>query len=204
MSNIIYTVGHSTMPVDDFIKLIKMHDIDCIVDVRSTPYSQYAPQFNQAEIIYALKKAGVAYIYMGKELGARRDDATLYDEDGRLNFEKTAASPSFKSGIDRIMQGIKKGYTIALMCTEKDPMDCHRCILVGRKINNLENCYVENILSDGSLLKQTQVEEKLLEIYHTNRDQLTITELLSGKQKSEEEYLNDAYRKKAKEIAYQI
>lgn len=204
MSNIIYTVGHSTMTVDDFIKLIKIYSIDCIVDVRSTPYSQYASQFNEAEIRYALQQEGIAYIYMGKEFGARRDDATLYDEDGRLNFEKTAASQSFKAGIERIMQGIEKGYTIALMCTEKDPMDCHRCILVGREINNLENCCVENVLSDGSLLKQTQVEEKLLETYHANRDQLTITELLSGEQKSEEEYLNDAYRKRAKEIAYQI
>lgn len=192
------------MQADDFIKLIKSHGIDCIVDVRSTPYSQYASQFNEAEIKYALKQEGIVYIYMGKEFGARRDDTALYDKDGRLNFEKTAESQLFKSGMERIKQGVKKGYTIALMCTEKDPMDCHRCILVGREINNLENCSVENILSDGSLLKQTQVEEKLLEIYYGNRDQLTITELLSGKQKSEEEYLKDAYRKRAKEIAYHI
>ena len=121
----IYTIGHSTQSVEDFINLLKLHNINCVVDVRSTPYSQYASQFNERDIKYALKQVGIQYIYMGKEFGARRDNKNLYDSSGKLDFEKTITDEAFISGINRIREGLEKGYTIAFMCTEKEPQDCH-------------------------------------------------------------------------------
>ena len=201
MDKVLYTIGHSTQSVDDFIERLKKNTIDCVVDVRSTPYSQYASQFNEPEIKYALKEAGIKYIYMGKEFGARRDNRELYDDQGRLDFEKTTSDKDFQKGIVRIKDGIDKGYSIAFMCTEKEPQDCHRCILVGRSFHEMEGIRVENIRIDGSLKSQDEIERELIEKYFPDREQLS---LFSTDNKTEHEYLVEAYRLRGKEIAYQM
>ena len=201
MDKVLYTIGHSTQSIDDFIERLKKYSIDCVVDVRSTPYSQYASQFNEPEIKYALKEAGIKYIYMGKEFGARRDNRELYDDQGRLDFEKTTSDKDFQKGIVRIKDGIDKGYSIAFMCTEKEPQDCHRCILVGRSFHEMEGIRVENIRIDGSLKSQDEIERELIEKYFPDREQLS---LFSTDNKTEHEYLVEAYRLRGKEIAYQM
>lgn len=200
----IYTIGHSTQSQESFINLLKKYNITCVVDVRSTPYSQYAVQFNENEIKAALESAGIVYIYMGKEFGARREDAELYDSDNKLNFKKTAQCYEFLSGIERIRKGAQKGYNIAFMCTEKDPIDCHRCILLGREFNALDDFTVENILISGDLVSQDDIAIKLLEMYFPDRNQINILEYMYNKIKTEDEYISEAYEKRAKEIAYQI
>lgn len=197
----IYTIGHSTQSVEDFINLLKLHSINCVVDVRSTPYSQYASQFNERDIKYALKQAGIQYIYMGREFGARRDNKDLYDESGKLDFEKTATDADFINGVNRIKEGLEKGYTIALMCTEKEPQDCHRCILVGRTFNDLEGIRVDNIRIDGSLISQDEIGKMLIEKYFPERGQVS---LFTTDNKTEKEYLDEAYRNRGQEIAYQM
>lgn len=197
----IYTIGHSTQTVDEFIGRLRMNNIDCVVDVRSTPYSQYASQFNERDIKNALKNNGIQYIYMGKEFGARRENPDLYDEHGRLDFEKTIKDIDFIEGIKRIEKGLHNGFSIAFMCTEKDPQDCHRCILVARAVQDKLEAEVENILIDGSLRKQSEIEQDLIEKYFPNRSQISLFE---SDNMTEEEYIKEAYRRKGKEIAYQL
>ena len=91
----LYTIGHSTYDQKYFIDLLKKYKINCVVDVRSTPYSKYAEQYNTDNINYALNKEGIKYLYMGKEFGARRNDRSLYDPDGKLNFDRTIESVDF-------------------------------------------------------------------------------------------------------------
>lgn len=204
METKIYTIGHSNQSMEDFISLLKKYDVNCVVDVRSNPFSKYALQFNKRELQFELKREDIVYIWMGKEFGARREEKSLYDPDGRLDFNKTKKSKAFLAGVRRIKEGIRKGYVVALMCTEKEPQDCHRSILVGKSINEIEGYSVINILEDGSIVKQDEIGEMLINHYYPNRAQMTISEVTGISTKTENEYLEDAYTKRAKEIANQI
>ena len=128
----IFTVGHSTHEFEDFVSLLKQHGVEAIADVRSVPYSRWQPQFNREDLTEALKARGIAYVFLGKELGARSDDPQCYEND-RVQYRSLAENPLFQSGIKRVRDG-SKSRRIALMCAEKDPLDCHRTILVAREL----------------------------------------------------------------------
>lgn len=201
MKNTLFTIGHSTQSIEEFINLLRLHSINCVVDVRSTPYSQYASQFNETEIKSALKTADIQYIYMGKEFGARRDNRALYRNDGKLDFTKVPYDVDFKKGIDRIKDGLTQGFNIAFMCTEKDPQDCHRCILVGRVFHETLGINVENIKIDGELVNQSDIEKILVERYFPDRGQVS---MFSSDNKTEQEYIDESYKRRGQEIAYQL
>ena len=198
----IYTIGHSTHTIEHFLYLLKLHKINCIVDVRSTPYSKYASEFNTNQLKNVLNKNDIHYIFMGNELGARWEDKNLYTKEGYLDFEKVRGTQLFNSGIKRVENGIYKGFNIALMCTEKDPIDCHRNILVAFKFHN--NGYeIKNILEDGNIQTQEDIEKRLLDMYFPDRMQVTIFEVL-GDKKSENELISEAYKLRNRDIGYNI
>lgn len=199
---VLYTIGHSKHTQQDFLKLLRLHKINCVVDVRSTPFSKFSPQFNRDEIKKYLNKCGIYYIEMGKEFGARRSDKTLYTNEGYLDFEKTAKSSEFISGIKRINKGVEKGLNIVFMCTEKDPIDCHRNILVAREFYK-RNYEILNILYDGSIESQKDLEIRLLDMYFPNRGQLNFIDL-ENNLKSIEELVEEAYKLRNKDIGYSL
>lgn len=197
----LYTIGHSNYEIEKFIELLKFNDINVVVDVRSVPYSQYTIQFNRELLSTALKENGIAYVFMGKEFGARREDRTLYDEDGKLNFKKTMHSELFQSGVKRIQHGLEKGYRIAFMCAEKIPHECHRCIMVGKAFHDL-GYDVKNITEDGSIISQEDIGKILLEMFFPDRNQITIFTM--DEDKSDADYIEEAYQMREKQIAYNI
>lgn len=201
MESTLYTIGHSNHEIDHFVNLLKMNGINVVVDVRSTPYSQYTTQFNQNEIKKALKDNGIGYIHMGEEFGARREDRSLYDEDGKLSFELTKKTDAFRNGIRRVEDGLEKGYRIAFMCTEKHPEDCHRCILVGKAFSDM-GYDVENILEDGNTMSQNEIDKILVDKYFPDRNQISLFTM--DNPISEDEYKEKAYLKREKEIAYDL
>lgn len=148
MGSEIFTVGHSTQSSERFVSLLVRHSIAAIADVRSAPYSRYNPQFNRDELRAALKSQGIKYVFLGKELGARSDDECCYVDD-KVRYNLLARTRLFQAGIARVLEGAIS-YRIALMCAEKDPLDCHRAILVARHLAN-EGCSVTHILADGTL-----------------------------------------------------
>lgn len=196
----IYTIGHSTEPVECLITRLKQHAINCVVDVRSIPYSQYAHQYNASFIKGMLREVHINYLYMGKEFGARQEKAQYFDEKGILDFLKYQKSPSFQNGVIRIENGIKKDYKIAFMCTEKDPIDCHRNIMVAKYFFN-QGYSIGNIMIDGSIQEQEEVEQRLLDQYFPDRNELTLFELIEDKDDMSK-LLKEAYRCKNKEIGY--
>ena len=197
----IFTIGHSAYSSEFFISLLNRYQINCIADVRSVPYSQYTPQYNMNDLKGALKSHGIIYVYFGKELGARREERELYTPEGYLDFEKVSKNSVFQSAVERIQKGIDKGINIALMCTEKDPIDCHRCIMVARQFH--ENKYkVGNILTDGSLQSQDDIEHRLLDLYFPDRMQPTLFE--TGETINELDLIVNAYRLRNKEIGYYL
>jgi uncharacterized protein (DUF488 family) len=132
MSGPIFTIGHSTHPIETFVDLLKGNGITAVADVRSSPYSRHTPQFNREALQRSLKENAIAYVFLGKELGARSDDPSCY-EGGQVQYARLARTESFLAGIERVMQGAQS-HQIALMCAEKDPLDCHRTLLVSRAL----------------------------------------------------------------------
>lgn len=156
----VFTVGHSTHALEDFVSLLKQHGVDAIADVRSVPYSRWQPQFNREGLAETLKAWGIAYVFLGKELGARSDDPQCY-ENGQVQYRALAETPLFQSGIKRVRDG-SRHRRIALMCAEKDPLDCHRTILVARELV-ASGLNVTHILEDGSLEPHDEAMKRLSE-----------------------------------------
>lgn len=196
----LFTIGHSVYDTDYFINLIKIYNINCIVDVRSIPYSKYSRQYNKDVIKNILKKNNIVYIYMGTEFGARRESKELYSKEGYLDFEKVVYDNDFLKGVERIKNGLQKGYNIAFMCTEKEPEDCHRCILIGRYFNDI-GYQVINIIDEKNYKTQNVIEQDLLNEYFPERNQIS---LIPDLNKSDEELIRDAYKLKNKKIGYRL
>jgi uncharacterized protein (DUF488 family) len=160
----LFTVGSSNQNIDDFIKLLQLHEVNFLVDVRSVPHSRFAPQFNEQNLKNELKKKSIQYSSFKTEFGARRLEMAAYI-DGRVSFDAVKELDVFKSGVNRIAVGIKKGYRIALMCTEKNPIECHRFVLVSRNIELAVRIRANHILIDGSLKSTEELEDLMLDKY---------------------------------------
>ncbi len=158
MTATIYTIGHSTNPVERLIELLQQHGITAVGDVRSQPYSRMNPQFNREDLEKALARAGIGYVFLGEELGARADDPACY-ENGKVRYDRLARTGSFQRGLERVRKGAAE-YRLALMCAEKEPLDCHRTILVARHLDEW-GMEVQHILADGSLEPHAATIERL-------------------------------------------
>lgn len=198
----IYTIGHSNYTLERLIDMLKHYKIDVVVDIRGTPYSKYNTQFDKEMIKYSLTKAGFIYIYMAKELAAKRMNKVSYNHEGFCNFEKAIHEEDFINGIKRLKSGCEKGYNIALLGAMQDPIRCHRSILVGRALSD-NGFKVHHILDDYSLASQEDIERNLLDKYFPERNQITIDSLL-GLAKSEEELIIEAYRAANVEIGRRV
>ena len=159
----LYTVGHSIYEIEDFISLLKKNNINTIVDVRSIPYSKFAPQYNKETLKHYLKKNRICYIFMGDLLGARYEDKSILFDDGKVNFKKVQETKSFQDGITRLVKGIIKGYNISLMCSEKEAFDCHRFGLISEFLNK-NGISVKHIYPD-KIVSQEELERRLLKKY---------------------------------------
>lgn len=172
---IIYTVGHSTHPLDFFLELIKTVDINCIIDVRSIPASAYSPQYNQNSLKNFLRFNNIEYLHFAEEFGARRTDVDLLDSKGKLDFEKVRNTKEFIRGVERVRQGEDRGFRIALMCSESEPLDCHRYSMVSIGLEN-NGFDVKHILKDKSLKTNADLERELLKKYEKKIPQSNLFE----------------------------
>ena len=146
---VVYTIGHSIHSLEKLISLLSANRIDVSVDIRSEPYSRKVPHFNKDNLEKEIKKAGLKYLFLGKELGGRPTKRQFYDQEGFVLYSKIADSPDFKSGLERVLNGIEK-FRVALMCSEENPANCHRRLLVGRVLAS-GGVEVFHIRADGSI-----------------------------------------------------
>lgn len=198
----IYTIGHSNYTMERLIDMLEYYNINCVVDIRGTPYSKYNIQFDKETIRYTLTNEGFVYIYMGKELAAKRIRKNSYNNEGYSNFEEVIKEEEFKRGVERLKNGCEKGYKIILLGAMQDPIRCHRSILVGREL--VKNDFdVKHILDDYSIVTQDDIEEMLLNKYFSNRNQITIEDL-TGNSLNNEEMINEGYKLANREIGYRI
>ncbi len=194
---VIYTVGHSTHQLDYFLELLKEYSVNCIVDVRSIPASAYTPQFNKEYLSDFLKTNGVTYLHFAEEFGARHSDPDLLDEEGKVDFEMVRKTWNFKNGIDQLWEGLDKGFTIALMCSEGEPFDCHRFSMISVALEK-DGFQVQHILNDKTLKSNSQLESQLLKKYNKKIPKPTMFE----PDITIDDQLKAAYRLRNKDIAF--
>jgi uncharacterized protein (DUF488 family) len=185
------SLGHSTHPIERFIELLAGAGATAVADVRSSPYSRYSPQYSKDALRSALSGAGIAYTFLGREFGARSSDPACY-RNGKVQYAKLAQSALFADGIQRVMEGVKK-YRIAFVCAEKDPIECHRALLVSRAFVERGQA-VDHIHSDGSIESHESLEGRLLRLWKLPEGDMF---------KSRESFVEEAYLLQGDKVAYQ-
>lgn len=196
----IFTVGHSNHTIEQFICLLKQHQISAIADVRSIPYSRYNQQYNKEKLQSELNKNNIEYRFFGKELGARSENPNCYIGNKAV-YEKIAQTEEFLQGLERLKKGLNK-YNIALMCAEKDPINCHRGILISRYLKKKE-IEILHILPNGKLESQTELEKRLIALFDLNlSQQLNLFDQNINLTKSQYELTEEAYALQGEKIAY--
>jgi uncharacterized protein (DUF488 family) len=188
---VLFTIGHSNHPIEAFIALLQRHGVTAVGDVRSHPYSRYAPQYSRDPLKAALARMGIAYVFLGKELGARSKDPGCYKQ-GKVQYDCLARQPQFAEGIKRVTEGMKQ-HCIALMCAEKDPLDCHRTLLVARKLHEA-GVEMAHIHADGSLESHRTLESRLLDVCKLPEGDMF---------KQRDEFVSEAYVIRGERVAYQ-
>ena len=152
---IVHTIGHSAHTIEVFSDLLAKHAIQVLVDVRSAPYSRYAPQFDRELLQRSLNQASVKYLFLGRELGGRPNNQDYYDGDGHVLYSRITADPGFVAGIERLERGMAE-FRVALLCGEEDPAHCHRRLLVARVLIDRGH-QVLHIRGDGRIMADEEV-----------------------------------------------
>ncbi|HML14065.1 MAG TPA: DUF488 domain-containing protein [Xanthobacteraceae bacterium] len=156
----LFTIGHSNHPIERFLELARGSGITAIADVRSTPASRRYPWFNQSRLAPRLAQEGIAYVPLGEALGGRPRDPRLYGDDGVVNYASMAGTEEFRAGLERVAEGARR-YRVCLMCAEREPLDCHRCLLVARALAE-RGFAIGHVLADATIEPHGQTEERLL------------------------------------------
>jgi uncharacterized protein (DUF488 family) len=188
MTNALYTIGYASFSMDEFIHILRKYDITALADIRSAPYSKFRPEFKKDHLQKALPANGISYIFLGNLLGARVEDSACY-ADGKLNYHLLKESQNYRTGITRILNGIKNE-PITLMCAEKDPLNCHRTFLVCRAVRSFP-VNIKHILADGSCEEHSITERRLLQRYELHHPDIF---------RSEYDLLEEAYDRQCENI----
>ncbi|MDE2803342.1 MAG: DUF488 domain-containing protein [Chloroflexota bacterium] len=194
----VLTIGHSNHSLAEFTALLQRHDVAAVADVRTAPYSRYTPHFNHDALRDALEAGGLDYMFLGGELGGRPADRSCYDESGRVLYERVAETDAFDDGIRSVMHVADQG-CVALMCSEKEPLDCHRTLLVARALAE-RGVAVRHILADGSAEDHEAIMDRLVE---EDRREGSLGLYPSGDMfRSREDIVADAVARRAGKVAY--
>ncbi|BFM39886.1 DUF488 domain-containing protein [Synechocystis sp. LKSZ1] len=199
----LFTIGHSNHSPEKFIELLERHGITALADVRSSPYSRYLPHFNRKSLETLLPQADIRYVFLGDQLGARPNNPNCY-VDGKALYERIAQTTAFQQGLQRLLKG-SQNYRIALMCAEKDPLTCHRAILVCQQLLPF-NLEIGHIHSNGELEYHENLEERMLKLHGLQDLDTTMQlSLFSGDTpplSERAERLHQAYHLQGERIAY--
>lgn len=183
----VYTIGYAGITLDRFLEVMQKLNVSILIDVRSLPKSRYFYQFNDTSLGKALNNIGIIYENWRDEFGARQENLDFY-QDGILDYEVFAKSEQFQSGIEKIKGLLSENKTICLMCSEIDPVNCHRAVLCGKHIAG-QKIEVEHIIAkrDGSLKIESNEDFETRLMAETKIDNL-----------------EEAYRKQGKKIGYKL
>jgi hypothetical protein len=204
----LFSIGHSNIPAARFAGMLRSAGVDAVADVRSVPVSRFCPWFAQKNLAPFLAGENIGYLYFGDTLGGRPRDPALH-RDGIADYELMADDPRFNSGLDRLLAEAAQ-HRLCLMCSEREPLDCHRCLLVARAVA-ARGVSVGHILHNDAIESHAATERRLLELDSADGDLFTAG-LFTGKVGAPgatgaaatglEERLAAAYRRRARAVAY--
>ena len=160
-NNTLYSIGHGHKTVEEFIDELQSFSIQFLVDVRTSPYSKWAPHFNRGIIEHWLSQAGIKYGYMGDIIGGKPKNDSCYDDEGYFDYHKMAEIPRFKEGLNRLVVANNKHFIVGIMCTETDPTQCHRSKLIGRELYFNHEINMSHIITIGKSVKQSVIMTEL-------------------------------------------
>lgn len=186
----LFSIGHSNIPAERFVGLLRSAEANAVADVRSVPASRRFPWFSAKPLALRLEQEGMSYLTFGDSLGGRPSDPVLY-RDGIADYEATARQPQFLAGLDGLLTFAGRN-RVCLMCAEREPLDCHRCLLVARALAE-SGLRIGHILHDGTIEAHAETEQRLLALSGPAAD-LFVT--------GQSERLAAAYRRRACAIAY--
>jgi uncharacterized protein (DUF488 family) len=188
---VLFTIGHSNHEWLDFVRLLQASGVSAIADVRSAPVSRL-PYFSGETLAESLPDAGIEYLFLGQELGARRNEPECYVADVAV-YERIAELPKFQQGLMRLIESAAQ-QRVCLMCAEKEPLDCHRTILIARALVH-RGVTIRHILADGTLEEHAVTARRLRKLVGVERS------LFDG-DRSDADLLDEAYELRGREIAY--
>lgn len=192
MKSVVLTIGHSKHSLQDFVTLLGDQQVTAVADVRSVPYSRFASQFNRERLSLSLDARDIHYVYLGRELGGRSDDPSCYDG-GRIRYDLVARSEPFRSAIQRLVHGSGK-YRIALLCAEREPLDCHRTLLVAPALEE-KGIEVLHILADGTIERNGETMDRLIGSSASEQGDLF-------RPQSREELIREAIAHRSRRVGY--
>lgn len=152
---VLWTVGHSNLDFKAFVELVVGEQIQYLVDVRSFPYSRFAPHFNREELDDRMSQLGVRYLFLGGALGGRPARDEHYDAEGHALYGSMSEEPEFVAAIDGLLEGAKD-HRLALLCSCGKPRDCHRRLLIGKVLCE-RGAELRHILRDGCVQTERSV-----------------------------------------------
>jgi uncharacterized protein (DUF488 family) len=192
----LFSIGHSNIPAERFMAMLQGAGVTTVADVRSVPNSRWFPWFSQKPLAARLAGCGVGYAAMGDTLGGRPRDDSLYHRDGVVDYEAVATQPGYRAGLDRLIDTAARS-RVCLMCAEREPLDCHRCLLVARSL--VERGFaVGHILHDGAVEPHAATEQRLLALQDLALDGEGRDLFAAG----QHERLAAAYRRRARSVAF--
>jgi uncharacterized protein (DUF488 family) len=186
----LFSIGHSNIPADRFLAVLRNAGVNAIADVRSVPLSRFFPWFSRNALSARLAEAGIGYAAMGEALGGRPHNERLYCN-GVADYEAMAAQPEFSAAIDSLIEGVARS-RICLLCAERDPLDCHRFLLVARRLAE-RGVSIGHILHDGTIEPHKGTVQRLLAL-----DDKDCGRFAAGQAKR----LAAAYRRRAQAVAF--
>lgn len=157
----IFTIGYGNRSIDDFTELLKQNSVEYLVDVRSAPYSRYNPDFSKTALQNTMKNNQIGYLFLGQQLGGRPQDPTCYTADGRVDYDVCESKAFYQAGIERLRKASEGEHTVALMCSELKPHECHRSKLIGRTLDRL-GIEVKHIDENGQIVAHNAVIDRFL------------------------------------------
>lgn len=174
----VFTIGHSNHPMEKFLGLLKENNIEMVVDVRSSPYSRYAIQFNKEALEGLLRARGTKYDFYGDVLGGKPEEREFYDSEGYVLYDRLSQSPKFRHGIRELLKDIER-CRVALLCSEEDPSSCHRRMLIARVLFG-EDVQALHIRGNGRIQTEEQVAQE--EEFQRTKGQTSLFDMQESKE----------------------
>jgi len=154
----VFTIGHSNHPMTKFLDLLVNNSVGSIIDVRTNPFPTYATWFERGELERALGSADIRYVFLGHLLGGRPRDLCYYDDDGHVRYDLLAQSDTFAMGLTQLLS-LAKSNLVAVMCSEENPGECHRRLLIGCVLRE-KGIEVRHLRGNGSIQTEAEVEDE--------------------------------------------